>query len=308
MVDFGFAITPGPVKGKVQQWQTEYDEIMPDLAGHVKSLWVTDHFFWEDMPTHECWTTMTYFLTRYPDFEVGSSVVGQSYRNPALTAKMGATLQTLSNGRFILGIGAGWKDTEYLGYGYDFPSAKIRLQQLKDTLEIIRRLWEEEGAVSYQGEHYHIQDAYCEPKPDPVPKIMVGGGGKTTMRHAAQYADWWNLSDVLFDEFKERQDILESHCQDIERDFSTIRKTRFCRLSLGKSKEEAIARAEREGRTHYAGWTVDGAFVGTPEQVREAMQPYIDIGVDYFMLEVLNAEQPDIRQMFVEEVIGKVNS
>lgn len=207
-----------------------------------------DHFFWDDVPTYEAMVVLTFMAARFPEFAVGSSVLGQSYRNPALLAKMSNTLHALSGGRFILGIGAGWKEDEYLGYGY--PSAKTRLSELNEALLIIRKLWSEAGSLSFEGEHYRIKDAYCEPILDPAPTLMVGGGGRTTMRLAAKYADWWNLSDTPIDGFVERMRILEGHCEKQGRDFNTIRKTFFGRLVLGNTMEEARKRGMESGRSH----------------------------------------------------------
>src|SRR4051812_12437151 len=112
-VDFGLGLLAGPPKGQISKWMDDLDASIPQLAGHFKSLWMTDHFFWEDAPTYEAWTTLCYAAARWPQFDVGPMVLGQSYRNPAMLAKMGATLQALSNGRCIMAIGAGWKEDEY---------------------------------------------------------------------------------------------------------------------------------------------------------------------------------------------------
>ena len=104
-------------------------------------------------------------------------VLGQSYRNPATLALMAATLQALSGGKFIMGIGAGWKEDEYRAYNYPYPSPSVRVQQLEEILIILKKMWEEPGQVSYQGRHYAIKDAWCEPKPEPQIPILVGGGG-----------------------------------------------------------------------------------------------------------------------------------
>ncbi|HEW94029.1 MAG TPA: LLM class flavin-dependent oxidoreductase, partial [Thermoprotei archaeon] len=110
----------------------------------------------------------------------GHIVLCNSYRNPALLAKMTATLQVLSNGRYILGIGAGWKIDEYIAYGYPFPPPRVRIGQLEEAVQIIRRMWTEES-VSFRGKYYHIDNAICSPKPKPVPLIMIGGGGEKLM-------------------------------------------------------------------------------------------------------------------------------
>lgn len=177
-VSFGLVVPAGSPKGHINQWQTDLDAVIPLIEGHFESLWMTDHFFWADNPTYEAWTVVTYLATQYPQFKVGPIVLGQSYRNPALLAKMAATLQSLTQGRFMMGIGAGWKEDEYHAYGYPYPRPSVRIEQLEDTLEIMTRLWKESDKVSYTGKHYTIKDAYCEPKPNPMIPILVGGGGK----------------------------------------------------------------------------------------------------------------------------------
>ena len=106
---------------------------------------------------------------------------------------MAATLQFMSNGRYILGIGAGWKEDEYLQYGYPFPPAGVRVEELGEALQIIKQLWREQRAT-FHGKHYHIEDTQCEPKPNPVPTVMVGGAKPRMLRLVAHYADWWNVS------------------------------------------------------------------------------------------------------------------
>ena len=298
-VDFGLVFPAGPQKNRIQQWLTDLDTLLPGLEGHFKSVWMTDHFFWEDEPTYEAWTVLAYAAARWPQFDLGPMVLGQSYRNPALLAKMGATLQMLSNGRFIMAVGAGWKEDEYHAYGYPFPSPGVRVEQLEDTLEIITRMWTEPGQVSYQGKHYNVTNAYCEPKPDPMPTMIVGGGGKKTMMLAARFADWWNIPDAKFEIYQERAAILKDHCTTIGRDPESIRLTWFGRLAVASSQAEAEALSDGV-------WTPERALVGTPAQVVAQIQRFVDIGVDYFMVEVLGLSDPEIRNLVLEEVLPKV--
>ena len=298
-VDFGLVFPAGPRKNHIQQWLTDLDTLLPGLAGHFKSVWMTDHFFWEDEPTYEAATVLAYAAARWPQFDLGPMVYGQSYRNPAMLAKMGATLQMLSNGRFIMAVGAGWKEDEYHAYGYPFPRPGVRVEQLEDTLEIITRMWTEPGQVSYQGKHYSITNAYCEPKPDPVLTMIVGGGGQKTMMLAARFADWWNIPDAKFEVYQERAAILKAHCAAIGRDPESIRLTWFGRLAVANS--QAKAEALSDGK-----WTQERALVGTPAQVVAQIQRFVDIGVDYFMVEVLGLSDPEIRNLMLEEVLPKV--
>ena len=150
------------------------------IRGRFDSAWVADHVIpwsdWQqvDTPTVECWTTLTFLAARYPELTWGPIVLCQSYRNPALLAKMVANLCAFMPGKVVFGIGAGWKEEEYRAYNWPFPAPAIRIRQLEETVEIARRLWTANG-VSYEGRHYRIENAYLDPKPDPLPPVMIGG-------------------------------------------------------------------------------------------------------------------------------------
>ena len=146
--------------------------------------------------TLECWTATAAFATAYPQYDFGQIVLGNSYRHPPLLAKMASTLQALTGGRLILGIGAGWMESEYRAYGYPFPSAAVRLQQLGEAVQILRRMWTALPA-SFSGRHYQIEQAFNQPLPEPPPPIMIGAAGEQlALRLVARHADWWNLSGI----------------------------------------------------------------------------------------------------------------
>jgi alkanesulfonate monooxygenase SsuD/methylene tetrahydromethanopterin reductase-like flavin-dependent oxidoreductase (luciferase family) len=168
-----------------------YRRMVSALSPEFTTLWVSDHMQFGDAPVLEGWTRLTYLAALFPHLKVGHLVLGQGYRNPALLAKMGATLQYLTGGRFILGIGAGWHEEEYRAYGYGYPSRGARVAQLAEAIAIIRALWTESPAT-FHGEHYSIENACCEPRPDPPPPIMVGSPGAKAIRLAARLADGWN--------------------------------------------------------------------------------------------------------------------
>ena len=307
-IDFGLGLTAGPWKGAIEAWHRDLDEILPPLEGHFRSLWMCDHFFWEDDPTYEAMTAIIYLAGRFPKWEVGPMVLGQSYRNPAMLAQMATTLQTISEGRFIMGIGAGWKEDEYRAYGYPYPAASVRIEQLEDTIEIMKRMWTEPGQFSYTGKHYRVENVWSEPKPDPIPPIMVGGAGSKTLMVTAKHADWWNLSDANYDRFKERLGVLLGHCDTIGRDPASIRKTWFGRVSLGKTEAEALELGRKAApRRAEKAYTMANAFVGTPAQVVDEMGRFVqDFGVDYFMIDVLGLPSEEITGMVVEEVVAKL--
>ncbi len=298
-VEFGLSLPAGPRPDRVAQWVDDLELNLKQLGPRFKSFWMTDHFFWQDAPTHEAWTTLAYLAGRWPDLMFGPIVLGQSYRNPALLAKMGATLQWLSGGRLIMAVGAGWKEDEYHAYGFPYPSPGVRVAQLEDTLEIIKRLWTEPGPVTYHGAHYAIDNAYCEPRPQPVPPILVGGGGQKTTLLAVRYADMWNMPDAPFSAYQEKLAMIDAHCEAEGRDPKTLRRSWFGRLAVGKTEAEAHALSGGK-------WTSRNAFAGTPAQIVEQMGPFIAAGVDYFMVEILGLTNADITGMVVEEILPHV--
>ncbi len=301
-VDFGLALVESHPKSDLNYWMNNLEHLLPHMEGKIKSLWMTDHLFWGEDYAYEVWTVLSYLAAKFPAFDVGPMVLGQNYRNPALVAKAAATLQQFSGGRFIMGIGAGWKEDEYRGYGYDLPSAKVRLEQLDDSLEIMKRLWTQPGKVSYQGKHYRIEDAILEPKPVPVPPICVGVKGDKALAIAAKHADWWNVSDVNIRVFKDRLAVLNGHCAAIGRDPKTIRKTWFGRVVTGRTETEI----QRLANSWKMPFTTDNAFVGTPEQIIEQMSEFVAAGCDYFMIDILGLPDQTILYMVLDEIVAKV--
>ena len=165
----------------------------------LESFWVSDHFFGGPVgvPDRDCleaWTLVAALARETTRIRLGVLVTAAQYRNPALLAKIVAGVDQMSDGRVEFGIGAGWKTEEYRAYGYEFLPAGARVEQLKDTLEICRRLWTSDRAT-YHGKHYRIDDAVCAPKPAqrPHPPIWVGGSGPRVIRLAARYADGFDL-------------------------------------------------------------------------------------------------------------------
>lgn len=165
----------------------------------IESFWISDHFFGGPVgvPDRDCleaFTLLAALARETTRIRLGVLVAAAQYRNPALLAKIVAGIDQMSDGRFEFGIGAGWKAAEYRAYGYEFPSAGTRVEQLKDALEICRRMWTSDRAT-YHGKHYRIDDAVCAPKPAqrPHPPIWVGGSGPRVMRLAARYADGFDL-------------------------------------------------------------------------------------------------------------------
>src|SRR5262249_50332700 len=163
-----------------------------DLGGDLfTTIWASDHLQEGAENRFEAISRVSYLAASFPDHRVGTLVIGQGYRNPALLAKAAATAQYLSQGRLTLGIGAGWHEEEHLAYGYGFPSPRTRVEQLEEAIQILRGMWQG-GPFSFQGRHYDVTDAYCIPKPDPPIELLVGTNGHRALKIAAMYADAWN--------------------------------------------------------------------------------------------------------------------
>ena len=274
-----------------------------DVHEHFDSCWVYDHFhappFFDapDYPRLEAWTTTAYLARAFPGLYFGNMVLGQSYRNPALLAKMAATLQHLTNGKLVLAIGAGWMETEYDAYGFNFPKASVRIGQLEDAVQIMRKMWTEKPAT-FEGKHYQIKDAYCEPKPDPVPPIMIGGNGeKLTLKVVARHADWWNGVGLNPEQMTHKLSVLRSHCENAGRDYDEIVKTAMIIISIAETEEEANRIAEASPRTAMMN------LLGTPAQVTEQLQAYVDLGLTHFMMDFSDFPSSAGAQLFVDEVM-----
>ena len=306
LVDFGWHAPSFPADGSdANAFLEQMHRHLQLMDGHLTSVWVDDHvhpwgtFVPRDTPATEVMTTLAYFAARYPNFDWGSLVLCQSYRNPALTAKMAASLQWMTGGRYILGIGAGWLAEEYEAYNWPFPRPAARIRQLEETIEIVKLLWTTSPA-SYEGRYYRIDNAYCHPQPDPLPPVMVGGGGEQlTLRVVAKHADWWNMPGGSPQAFARKLRLLREHCAAVGRDFDEIRKTiSLPPIALHHSEEEARQQAQA---SPYVQDRV--SLVGTPQQMAAHLQEYVDIGVDLFQIRVADFPQTAGMELFIEEVM-----
>ena len=259
------------------------------INGRFHSTWITDHLMDGQSPIPEAFVTLSYYAGLFPELFWGTVVFCHSYRNPALLAKMGATFQQLSGGRFILGIGAGWKEDEYRAYGYEYPRASVRIAQMAEAIQICKAMWDSERVeATFNGRYYQINKAICQPKPMTPPPIMGGGGGeKLTLRVVAEHADWWNLPGAPPQEYARKLGILEAYCEEYGRSLAEIRKTWMGVVSIAESRQQAEKQLE-----HYPIWPGDVPLVGTPDDIRIQLNAYINLGVDLFLLSF--ADEPDM--------------
>ena len=244
---------------------------------------------------------------------MGTMVSCTAHRNPALLAKMTATLDILSKGRLELGIGAGTQETEHVAYGFGFPKPSVRIERLSEALEVIRRLWTEEKA-NYQGKHYTLKNAVCEPKPSqkPHPPITVGGSsellmGKVTAPYADRF-DWGFLPSI--EAYKHKLAFLENQCKAIGRNFSEIEKSCWPggQVLIGQNQRELSKKiSQRKPANVSLEDFKKTTLMGTPVECIEQLQVYVDLGVTYFMLFFADLPSLDGLRLFAENVIGKMS-
>ncbi|MSQ12070.1 MAG: LLM class F420-dependent oxidoreductase [Dehalococcoidia bacterium] len=280
------------------------------------SFWVMDHFIQipfvgaAEEPILEPYTALAALAAATSRIRLGTMVTGTPYRNPAHLAKIGATLDVISNGRLFMGIGAGWFEREFNAYGWEFPPLKDRMGRLREALQIIIKMWTEERP-SFQGKYYTIADVICEPRPvqRPRPPILIGGGGEqVTLRLVAQYAEASNLFGNP-ESLKRKYDILAKHCADVGRDPASILKTRLGQMVIARNEAELTRKLAR----YYPGGLGNnqetwGVVAGTPEQCIEQCQQLVDAGAEYPIFSFPDAETLEPLHLFAEEVAPKLNA
>src|SRR6201999_786719 len=192
---------------------------------------LADHFFQMEAmgraedPFLEGYTSLGFLAGQTTTIDLGLLVTGVTYRYPGLLAKAVTTLDVLSGGRAVFGIGAAWYDREHHALGFPYPAVSRRFEMLEETLQICRQMWSDDNGP-YSGKHYELAETICEPQPIRRPPILIGGDGeKKTLRLVAQYADVWNSTVREADVLKHKIDVLRGHCDKVGRDFSEIRLT-----------------------------------------------------------------------------------
>jgi F420-dependent oxidoreductase-like protein len=270
------------------------DELFEHMAGLAAavdesgfdSLWVMDHFFQlpplggPDQPMLESYTLLGALAARTSRVELGTLVTGVTYRNPGILAKIVTTLDVISKGRAVLGIGAAWYDVEHHALGVTFPADRIRLDMLEEAVQICRAMFREDD-VSFDGTHFHLDHARNLPRPvrPGGPPIMIGGGGeKRTLRLVAKYADRCNVTGDV-ETLTRKIDVLHAHCDDVGRDPSEIAVTWMTPLILTLSEENT---AEVRQMLDAAGSPEEtaGFTVGQPRELPDLLARHVAAGVD----------------------------
>lgn len=295
-------------------WDNIADVVKILDAGRWQSVWFADHYLpppprkeEEHLTAHEGFTVAAAVAGVTETLRIGHLVLGNTYRNPALAAKMAATVDQISHGRFTLSIGAAWFQREHEAYGWDFPPMQERQDRLEEACELIRRLIRSEEPVTFDGRYYQLDDAPLSPGSydEPIP-IMVGGTGpKRTLRTLARYGDIFNLDGwaggpMTREYVDQKWDVLVQHCEEADRDPAEIKKTLLMPTLLSDDKEavEAMKKGRRLG---------EGSALGERNYIIDRIGEIIDAGVQEIMFGGILTETPEEFSRFEEEVLSAFN-
>ncbi len=294
----------------VTTWENTLSTIKVVEEGLWNSLWFSDHFLppvpggnIEDRAALEGWSLITATAAITHRLELGILVTGNTYRNPALLAKMAATIDQISNGRLILGIGASWYKREHEAFGWEFPGVRERCDRLEEAVELIKTLFTAVGPVDYNGRYYTLNKAHfspvCTQKPH-VP-IMVGGNGeKRTLRTLARFGDICNLDfnyPASPEIFKHKMEVIVRHCEEIGRDPAEIKKTIHIPLRLENDEKKAAAIRKARGE-----WIM----CGSAPFIIDRIQQYANVGVEEIMFGGVPSE-PKLFERINEEILSAFN-
>ena len=275
-MDFGVTIRPTPHGGTLAEMTRTNARLLAAARAHDLSCWVIDHLQFGADPILECLAFLAYHAGQVPGLRWGTLVLGQRYRHPALTAKVAATLQHLTGGRFILGLGAGDAAAEHRAYGYPFPPARERVAQLDEAARIVTALWRG-GPVTFTGAHYRVAGARCLPAPEPPPTLLIGGGGE-----------------------RRTPRVVAEHCRAVGRDPDAIVPSCYMGLSISHDPARLIRRRVmgHRGEVH--------VISGSPGQVVAQLAAFAAAGVRHMQLNFLDFPRTESLDLFVEEVLPHV--
>jgi F420-dependent oxidoreductase-like protein len=278
-----------------EQWPTILSTAKTVESAGYESVWVYDHFHTVPVATqeatYEAWTLMAALAAATDTVRLGQMCTCTGYRPPAYLAKVAASIDAISGGRLEMGIGAGWYEHEFNGYGYPFPKPSVRIGELAEAVEIMKRMWTEDEA-SFDGEYYKLDGAICRPRPVQQPHIPIwiaGGGEKLTLNVAARYASYTNFGQSP-EEFALKSEILRGHCEDVGTDYDSIVRSSnhnvICEETEAEVEERVnwikdhyrpfISEDRIEGMEHM--WR---EMAGTPEQLIERIKPWAAAGMSY---------------------------
>lgn len=308
---FGLQLSPYVLGDSGNVWDTLAAAAKFADTSAFDSIWLYDHFLYEggysyhpiSEPVMECFTTLGALAAITERVRLGQLVLGVPYRNPAMMAKMATTLDVISHGRSILGLGAGWHQREYEGYGWGtFEPASVRLKRLEEAIQIVLALWGHQPA-ELQGKYYRLEHVMDNPQPiqKPHPPILIGGmGEKVTLRLAAQYGQFCNVWGTP-QRVQHLFQVLNNHCIQVTRPYDEITRSIFVTVIIGRNEVEV---AHKRERLHdYLPSRSEVLLIGTPEQVIGQLEPFFQVGCQYVIVRMPDWMEIEPLQLFAQEVI-----
>ncbi len=297
----------------LRQQKIDFGEIkeaaqLCDKLGY-DSVWFYDHVLGQGIigiDILEPWTLMSALSTVTERIKLGTMVLCNGFRHPPLLAKMAATLDYISSGRLEFALGAGWFEQEFTTYGYDYPDTVTRIEQLRESAQIIKSMWTEEEST-FKGKHFNVNGAICNPKPlqKPFLPLTIGGSGeKYLLRVVAEHADVWNCPASGALEYDNKINALKNHCKDVGRNFENIRISQqtVCVLVNNESElEEKLEKGQR--RYGFFGNVGELGIVGTPEQCIEKIKADVERGISKYTIFFSDVMKKETLELFANEVI-----
>src|SRR5262245_14808098 len=276
-----FGVTLPRIK---RSWTEARDAALEFDRVGFDSVWVCDHLYGVPMPNlpiFEAWSELAAVGAITSRVELGTLVTPVFFRNAAVLAKQVATIDHVSNGRTVVGLGSGWFATEFESYGLPFPPVGERLCALDETASALKRLWSE-PSVTMEGRHVTLRDAMCEPKPVRRPPILIGGGGeKVLMGIVARHADIWNNTAVSMAQLAQKRDVLRRRCEREGRNFDEITISQQCLVVIAATEsaaQEALQKAVKIYGGHMGAGLEAHGFWGTPTQVVDKIARHRELG------------------------------
>ncbi|GHO90545.1 LLM class F420-dependent oxidoreductase [Reticulibacter mediterranei] len=271
------------------------------------TAWAIDHFQTVPEPTQEtffeCWTTAAALARDTKRIRIGQMVTANSYRNPALQAKMASTLDVLSHGRFTFGIGAGYYEPDYRTYGYEFPEGKVRVRQLREAVQIILAMWNE-PAPTFEGTYYQIHQAINQPKGVQQPHIplVIAGFGERLLKVVAESANICNTGGDPAT-VEQKFAVLKKHCETVGRDYESIKRTTVVPVAIGETDEKARALWLSDVIPPYTGDVFSYGLIGSIDTIRQRIAAYEAAGVQELVLWFVDATKLESVRRFAREFI-----
>jgi F420-dependent oxidoreductase-like protein len=282
----------------------------------LPSVHRSDHYFIQpamQQSSIEAYVSLAVAAVETSRIRFGPLVTPVTFRRPVDIARMGAQLDLLSGGRFKLGVGAGWNESEHAAYGIPFPPPRERLDRLEEALQIMRALWTEEDAT-FEGRYYSLRGVNMLPKPPAGrPWLVIGGSGeRRTLRLVAEYADEWNCTSLTPEVYATKVAALERHCADFGRDPSTIRRSMMIFDAIGRTEQDLARALERVAPGRAASAELKqrlrerGTLVGTTAEVVDQLGRLAELGVAEMQVQHLDFDSDEVPTFLAEEVAPQV--